>query len=76
LVCCYADDPEKFGTVGKFVFQRNARDIRLLLLVLVHDFELGIDDVAAVALTCALFCTASWLCFRPGLRTWTRTGLC
>ena len=47
------------------------------LLVFVHDFELRIDDVAAVALTCAraLFCAAPWLRFGPGLRTWTRTGL-
>ena len=41
----------------------------LLLLVLVHDFELRIDDVAAVALTCAFFRAALWLRFRPGLRT-------
>src|SRR5439155_9539007 len=50
--------------------------LSLFLLVFVHYFELCIDDVAAVALTCALFCcAAAWLRFRPGLRTWTRTGL-
>jgi hypothetical protein len=47
----------------------------LFLLVLVHDFELRIDDVAAVALTRVFFCAAAWLRFRPGLRTWTRTSL-
>ncbi len=51
------------------------RCVPLLFLVLVHDFELRIDDVAAVALTCAFFCAAAWLRFRPGLRPWTRTGL-
>jgi hypothetical protein len=48
---------------------------RSLFLVLIHDFELGIDDVAAVALTCAFLSAAAWLRFRPGLRPWTRTGL-
>jgi hypothetical protein len=47
----------------------------LFLLVLVDDFELRIDDVAAVALTCAFFSAAAWLRFRPRLRPWTRTGL-
>jgi hypothetical protein len=47
----------------------------LLFLVLVHDFELRIDDVAAVAFTCALFRATAWLRFRSGLRSWTRTGL-
>jgi hypothetical protein len=49
--------------------------LSLFLLVVVHDFEFRIDNVAAVALACAFFRAAAWLRLRSGLRTWTRTGL-
>src|SRR5437868_15390117 len=79
LVCFlgYAGGPENVGTVDKLLSAKCARHRRLLLLVLVHHFELRIDDVAAVAFTCAcaLFRAAAWLRFGPGLRPWTRTGL-
>jgi hypothetical protein len=45
----------------------------LFLLVVVHDFELRIDDVALFA--GAFFSTTSRLRLRSGLRPWTWTGL-
>ena len=59
-------------------FHREARIASQLAdphIVVVHDFELRIDNVAAVALDRAFFCATAWLRLRPGLRTWTRTGL-
>src|SRR6266536_6222753 len=64
-----------FGLSRRLSILATAADrLLLLFLVFVHDFELGVDDVA-FALAGAFFSTRTLLRFRARLRPGTRTRL-